>query len=265
MAEKKSPVTIKDKLQAKIDAEGNEIPAVDPDLAIMTGHPADTDDIQNDDDADDNESAENLEEVEIGGIRYMVAPAVASAMRTKAADPDIPVRKVEDDLIVEDDPLQVDELALFSDPDAYLKKFGEDLTNKIKKDLRKEYGQQSSQDNFWRDFYGENPELSKYKDIVKLVLNKNINTLGEMTVDKSIPELVNMSRAYILQMSKDFNKGSSEKNGTQSLTGSSKTPSSASDNKEQDDEESSKEPSSLSAAIRQRQAKRESGLSQNVV
>ena len=267
----KSPKNVKDAVKEEEAAAeaarlAGDTPQAHPDAAIMTGFtndPAAESDDPTDEDEDDEGEAEgqNLVEVTIGGIRYMVAPAVAASMNA-SPDPtrqNIDTRESEDP---QEDDFTVDEAAFFSDPTTFLKKFRDEVKTEITQDLTRQYGKQKNQDDFWNEFYVENRDLSKYKDIVKVVFDNNLNTLSTKTVADASKELGNMSRSYILQIAKDFNKkGGKGENLTQTLTGSTK--SAPASNNEEAEKDQTDEPTSLSDAIRRRANSRES--SQRVV
>lgn len=69
----------------------------------------------------------------------------------------------------------------YGDPKTYL----DDAIKKASDDgyqrAIKEVDQRSAQDNLWKQFYEQNPELKSKDQLVRTILSENMNTLGKMT------------------------------------------------------------------------------------
>lgn len=104
-----------------------------------------------------------------------------------------PIKTVEDEI----------EEELFVDPKKALAKYKEAILKEIKTDIQKEKtAEQKAKEQAelraktWNDFYNKNQDLSKNKDLVEFVMNKNPEILS-MNADKALELLASKTRAYI--------------------------------------------------------------------
>ena len=243
-------------------SRGVENPPANPDNDVMQGHPANPPADPPEDGPEDQPASDEGELVEhtINGIRYMLPPDVVDNLKAEAASrqnapnaTDLPVQQ--DDPapqgVEEDDDFE----SFYVDPKKYLGEFRDRIIEEVRTDLTQQYTQQRSQDAFWTGFYSENKDLQPYEDVVKLVLNKNLDSLRDMQSGQASVQLAELTRGYILSLASQFGGKDPKPNKTQQLAGSSKDtpalkkePSAASE----DDE-----PTSLSDAIKLRSQKRE--------
>lgn len=93
-----------------------------------------------------------------------------------------------------------DEL-IFKDPKQAVKLIKEQARKEITTELRREYTQEQGTNQFWTDFYNDNPDLKEDDDLVQTMLNSNLAKLGGMPVKKAMDELADLTRKRIMRYS----------------------------------------------------------------
>jgi hypothetical protein len=158
------------------------------------------------------------ERVEVNGVAYYVTPELAEGfkqqeksrvdeiahLKSRQAEP-APVVRQETE--APKAPKYGD--SIFEDPDGTLDKFGNDLTNKIRAELRKEYEAEKATENananlknFYVDFFSENKDLSQDRSYVELIFERNYakwNTEAKGDLQQLKKKLANESRDIILK------------------------------------------------------------------
>lgn len=107
--------------------------------------------------------------------------------------PQEPVKTIEDEI----------EEELFVDPKKALAKYKESILKEIKKELQQEKtAEQKAREQAetvrktWEGFYEKNSDLSKHRDLVEFVLNKNPELLDQ-EASKALEQLAAKTRSYI--------------------------------------------------------------------
>jgi hypothetical protein len=104
-----------------------------------------------------------------------------------------PVKTIEDEI----------EEELFVDPKKALAKYKQSIMDELKKTIKDEktaeqkaHQAAETTRQTWEDFYSKNNDLSKHRELVEFVLNKNPELL-DMEGSKALAELASKTRSYI--------------------------------------------------------------------
>lgn len=144
---------------------------------------------------------------------------------------------------------------LFTDPKKALEIHGQKVEERVSQRLRQEYQAEQATQNFWDEFYRDNPKLKSHDDIVKLVLNQNMNELSAMPVDSAKVELANRASQKILDIAKSTGQSGAATSRART-EGASGQPAPKPKPKAPDDED---KPTSLSEVLRKRREQRRTG------
>lgn len=91
-------------------------------------------------------------------------------------------------------PEEIDwEKALFEDPKGAVSK----IIETTKKAVRAEYVQDQGRREFWNRFYAKHPDLEDSHELVQMVLNANMATLGNKSIPDAIRDLSALTRQKI--------------------------------------------------------------------
>jgi hypothetical protein len=198
--------------------------------------------------------SDDMVEVAIDGALYSMPKAAAEAysierQSNSTATANIPQER---EVSLDTDPVNYEEL-LFTDPNEALRLHGEEVADKVTKEITGAYQQDQARQIFWDDFYIDSPELKEESHIVKMVMEQHWDVLKDLkgkTVRKKLAEL---TQEEILRLA-NKQKGIGSKSGatTTALEGDTQpAPAPAVEDEEQDHI-----PPTLNAAIRERNKKR---------
>jgi hypothetical protein len=223
MAKKKVKETVEKTYEEGDRAPGEDAPV--DDSHIGTDLPLD--EAENEEPA---QVADDLEEVLIDGVRYMLPADVAASYRSQEertadelaslrANPPL-AEPISGSVITEDESEDIETL-LFTDPKRALDLHAERVKKEVSSDMRDRYQAERAREMFWEDFYGEHPELVDEKDYVDFTLNKHLDGLSNLKGKKARDELAKLVKGGILKL---MNKGRNAQNneeGESSLEGGS--------------------------------------------
>jgi hypothetical protein len=99
------------------------------------------------------------------------------------------------------------EKEIFQNPNSALEKFGNQLQEKITKDLTSKYQREQGTTQFWNKFYQLNPDLQQDSDLVELTLNSNLADLSNIRVEDAYGKLAELTRERILRYAGGAAKG----------------------------------------------------------
>ena len=199
--------------------------------------------------------SDDMVEVAIDGALYSMPKAAAEAysieqQSNSTATANIPQER---EVSPDTEPVNYEEL-LFTDPNEALRLHGEEVADKVTKEITGAYQQDQARQVFWDDFYGDSPELKEEAHIVRMVMEQHWDVLKDLkgkTVRKKLAEL---TQKEILRLA-NKQKGIGSKSGatTTALEGDTQpAPAPAAE----EDEEQDHIPPTLNAAIRERNKKR---------
>ena len=95
---------------------------------------------------------------------------------------------------------------IFTDPQEYQRRLRESITS----ELKQQYQTQRSSDQFWTDFYSEHEDLKPDDKLVKVVLETNMGTLGNLPTKVAQGKLADLTRKEILSIAKRHAGGRQE-------------------------------------------------------
>jgi hypothetical protein len=137
------------------------------------------------------EATKYANELELALVAHESFNKGKEAAQPKA--PAEPVKTIEDEI----------EEELFVDPKKALQKYKESILNEMKKELKAEQtAEQKAREaaetarKTWDDFYTKNNDLSRHRELVEFVLNKNPELL-DMEGSKALEQLALKTRSYI--------------------------------------------------------------------
>lgn len=110
-----------------------------------------------------------------------------------------------DDRLNDDDPTAAD--LLFTDPAAAIAKITKEVTDTV----RGEYRQDQASKDFWGDFYRENNDLREEDHIVRAVLDRDMDTLKNLTGKGGRDKLAELTKGEILRITEKHQKGKKKK------------------------------------------------------
>ena len=261
MAKKvKKTTTVEEEVEEGTRESGEEAPRDDSeilsqaDTSIGGGesdllYPADEEPVSTESESDD------MVEVAIDGALYNMPRAAAEAYSIEQQSNSTAAANIPQEREVSPDtePVNYEEL-LFTDPNEALRLHGEEVADKVTKEITGAYQQDQARQVFWDDFYGDSPELKEEAHIVKMVMEQHWDVLKDLkgkTVRKKLAEL---TQKEILRLA-NKQKGIGSKSGatTTALEGDTQpAPAPAAE----EDEEQDHIPPTLNAAIRERNKKR---------
>lgn len=199
-------------------------------------------------------------EVEIGGVKHKVDPAIAAAMKasadaateaaTKAAEATAQLDEVRKKLPKEApttaEPGDDLDTLLFTNPKEALSRVKEEA----KAEIRAEYQQSEAQKTFWSNFYEANPDLVGCEMVVRSVSTRDFASLRDLSVEKAAEKIAENAVKELLKMGVTKKSG---KKAPVSEGGTERTPRKSDSGNVS---ESSRPPVSLSSIIKDRQKNR---------
>ena len=252
----KRPGTRQAQLEAEMNEDGDtEDTSLVPDSADdpnLEGFPEDGDTY------DGSNPAPEFEEVTVGGRTFTVLKGQGAELESSyeelissrqepspvPAPTPTPTPQVEPQ---EDDDF---ESQFFENPQQFLSKFRTDIKEEVRKELTAEYQQENARNEFWNNFYSENPDIRDEQTIVRAVMEENFDTLGGMKGKAARDELAKMTKRKILDLSTKLSGGKRSALPEESLEGG------RTNARPQKARQEDKVPSSLSAGIKARKAAR---------
>lgn len=105
------------------------------------------------------------------------------------------------DYITDDDLKGIAEEDFLTKPKEVLKGLLGKVGQNVEKRLTTQYNAQKVMDQWWNNFFDNNKDLAKHKNIVQMVFSANTAELAAMTMDKAGERLANLTRDTILQVS----------------------------------------------------------------
>jgi len=231
-------------------------PLVDPDAALLTGHPANGGDLDPapSPDSDLTPDSDTLEKIVVDGQEYMVAPDIARSYRSeRAASADalaaLPATRTPDPggyTVPQEE--ELDTAAFFTDPEGFLKRRDAKLKEEVLQEVTEAYNQDQRRGAFWDNFYGAHEELKADKEIVHMTLSANWDSLQGLPGSEAIDKLAEATKKTILAITNRHGRsGKKSRNVTAELEGASPPSSKAAEESDED-----RLPISLSAALKQR-------------
>jgi hypothetical protein len=115
----------------------------------------------------------------------------------------------------------------FANPAEAFRDFAGHISQEVSTGLTAQYTQAQTTTRFWDQFYSANADLKDAKQFVELTLSQNWDSLGNLTIEDSIPKLAELSRNKVLDISRQVGgkpKGSSKATELESGTGSGGAP-----------------------------------------
>lgn len=91
------------------------------------------------------------------------------------------------------------EQLIFEDTKNAIKLLRQDIRAEITSELRGEYQRDTSDRQFWSDFYAANEDLKTDDDLVKATLGKNMASLANLPVSEASKKLADLTRERILR------------------------------------------------------------------
>jgi hypothetical protein len=91
------------------------------------------------------------------------------------------------------------EKELFANPKAAVRKMMDMAGKRVAKQLRAEYQQDRGRTEFWSGFYDRHSDLRNDRDLVELILDRNLKDLADMPVEKGYDRLAELTRERILR------------------------------------------------------------------
>jgi hypothetical protein len=114
------------------------------------------------------------------------------ALRSRTEQPRPPEPKAKEE--------EIDwEKELFANPKAAVNKMMDMAGQKVEARLRQEYQRDRGVSEFWSEFYRQNPDLREDKDLVEIVLDKNLPELMNTPVEKAYGRLADLTRERIMR------------------------------------------------------------------
>lgn len=167
----------------------------------LKGGPGDQNDEPEDDEPEeeippqeetDAEKAERLRKEEVEGLKTQLAELTNELRTVRAQKPE----KVDDEKAKK--PKDWAE-AFYKDPNKAIADLRKEIHEEITGQLRSEYQGAQGEQQFWSAFYSEHPDLKEDDDLVKLTLQNNRATLGNLPVEKAAAKLADLTRDRILR------------------------------------------------------------------
>jgi hypothetical protein len=209
----------------------------------------------------ESEPDDDMVEVAIDGALYSIPKAAAEAYSIEQQSNSTATATEPQEREDSQDTEQVNyEELLFTDPNEALRLHGEEVADRVTKQITGAYQQDQSRQIFWNDFYEDSPELKEETHIVRMVMEQHWDVLKDLkgkTVRKKLAEL---TQKEILRLA-NKQKGIGSKSGatTTALEGDTQ-PATAPATEE--DQELDHIPPTLNAAIRERNKKRRESSTQ---
>jgi hypothetical protein len=100
----------------------------------------------------------------------------------------------------EEDDVDWDTL-IYENPKEALRIHGERVAKSVEQNLTRKYQQDKNEQRFWDKFYAKHKDLTDDRDIVELVLSKNLSTLANKPSDEAMDELADLTRRRIMRYS----------------------------------------------------------------
>jgi len=167
---------------------GDEVPDDDPIEPTSDSRPTD----------------QELVEMTVGSETVKVSPEAAQVYNdeitrlTNLATTNV---ELEPDVVSEETSGEDLATEILMDPAKVLADFGDKLEKKIKGDLSTAYTIEEKRRLFWEDFYGENPDLKNFDNIVHMVLSANMGVLEGMVGKSGRDRLSTLTKEEILRVS----------------------------------------------------------------
>lgn len=201
-------------------------------------------------------------EVEIGGKTVKVdkdTAAAIDAFKKSVTDAGVATKTQIDQLAAQVAALQPKPAAgekkgtdygnlIFTDPDKAVQL----MKDEIRAELNGQLASTNAQQEFWAEFYRENPDLKDADWLVKSVLAREFKNLEKLQVPEAIKKLSETVKGDILKLSKKETK----KDPKATLEGSNE---STREKSKDDNAESKDSPSSISDVLKARKAARRAG------
>jgi hypothetical protein len=99
------------------------------------------------------------------------------------------------------DPEPIEQL-LFTEPKRAVAKLREQVRQEIEQSLTQKYTQDQNTQKFWTAFDTKYPDLKDDRDIVEVLLNKNLDTLANVPVEDAMEKLAELTRTRISRYTK---------------------------------------------------------------
>ena len=95
---------------------------------------------------------------------------------------------------------------LFRNPKKTLERFGNEVAERVTKQLTGQYQRDRSTQKFWEEFYEKHPDLKADHDLVEVTLSSNLSKLAAVQVPEAIERLAELTRDRILRYAGDAAK-----------------------------------------------------------
>lgn len=144
-------------------------------------------------------------EVELGGKKFKVAPELAEVIKAMRTPPEpAPQQQI---VYAQppaqqppSDPLDGLEQLWYTRPREAYQFLEERITNKV----RQEYTAERNRERTWESFYSKHPDLKPWTHFVQAAYAKNVTMLGNMTVEKGLDRLAELTREELLAATSGF-------------------------------------------------------------
>jgi len=101
----------------------------------------------------------------------------------------------------------------YADPAAYLRKRDEQIAARVKAEISQGLSQKERNEQTWREFYNDYPDLAKAKELVELTLSQNWETLKNAETKKALKIVAEKVREKRKEMLADLLPGEELKTG----------------------------------------------------
>lgn len=195
-------------------------------------------------------------EVELNGKKFKVTPELAEVIKAMKASPEPqPQQQVvfapPPTQQQQADPLEGLEQLWYTRPREAFQFLEERITKKV----RAEYMAERSREKTWETFYSKHPDLKPWTHFVQAAYSKNQSMLGNMSVDKGLDKLAELTRTELLAATSGFRHNVPTQTPPVITEGSSSSTPQATPAPAQ-----TEPPSSLTAALKARKAQRRQSM-----